>query len=283
MYSIGIEDPRYPALLKEIAKPPKTLYCMGNLSLLQESRKVAVVGSRAASSYGKLCCEKLVETLVAADVVTVSGLALGIDGICHEKTLACSGKTIAVVGCGLDIIYPKGNTKLWKELEEKALIISEYPLGTKPYPGNFPERNRIIVGLSKALVVVESKSRGGSLISAEIALEENRDVYAIPGDIDSLHSEGCNALIRDSKAKLLAKMDEILYDYRWNSKRAEETICVQNPTWNRILQSLDREKTLEDLEKETGFSRKLLLSSLMELEIEGLSKALSGGKFKKIR
>lgn len=283
MYSISIEDIRYPTLLKEIAKPPKTLYCMGNLNLLQEKRKIAVVGCRAASSYGKLCCEKLVETLVAADIVTVSGLALGIDAICHQKTLACSGKTIAVVGCGLDIIYPKGNTRLWKELEEKALIISEYPLGTPPYPGHFPERNRIIVGLSKALVVVESKSRGGSLISAEIALEENRDVYAIPGDIDSFSSEGCNALIRDSKAKLLAKADEILYDYDWKRKEKEAESSLQDQNFIKILQALSREKTLEDLEKETGFSRKNLLSSLMELEIEGFVKAISGGKFKKIK
>lgn len=283
MYSISIEDIRYPTLLKEIAKPPKTLYCMGNLNLLQEKRKIAVVGCRAASSYGKLCCEKLVETLVAADIVTVSGLALGIDAICHQKTLACSGKTIAVVGCGLDIIYPKGNTRLWKEVEEKALIISEYPLGTPPYPRHFPERNRIIVGLSKALVVVESKSRGGSLISAEIALEENRDVYAIPGDIDSFSSEGCNALIRDSKAKLLAKADEILYDYDWKRKEKEAESSLQDQNFIKILQALSREKTLEDLEKETGFSRKNLLSSLMELEIEGFVKAISGGKFKKIK
>lgn len=282
MDSIGIEDKRYPALLKEIAKPPKTLYCMGNINLLQEERKIAVVGSRAASGYGKLCCERLVETLVAADVVTVSGLALGIDAICHRQTLSCSGKTIAVVGCGLDVIYPKANTRLWKEIEERALIISEYPLGTPPYPAHFPERNRIIVGLSKALVVVESKSRGGSLISAEIALEENRDVYAIPGDVDRFSSEGCNALIRDSKAKLLAKSSEILYDYDWNRQEITE-ILLQDQKLIKIFQALYREKTLEELERETGFSRKSLLSSLMELEIEGFVKAISGGKFKKIK
>lgn len=283
MYSITMEDERYPKLLREIAQPPKTLYCMGNIDLLQEERKVAVVGTRAASSYGKICCEKLVETLVAANVTTVSGLALGIDAICHQKTLDCLGKSIAVVGCGLDEIYPKRNIRLWKAMEEKALIISEYPLGTKPYPKHFPERNRIIVGLSPALVVVESRSRGGSLISAEIALEENRDVYAIPGDIDSVNSEGCNLLIRDSKAKLLAKMEDILYDYNWDKKQLPNNSSIFNEIGESILKCLFREKSLEELEKETGFPGKILLSRLMELELEGLVRAIAGGKFKKIK
>ena len=161
--------------------------------------------------------------------------------------------------------------------------MSEYPLGTKAFPKNFPERNRIIAGLSKAVVVVESKERGGSLITAELALEENRDVYAIPGDIDSPYSRGCNQLIRDAQAKLLAKMEEILYDYDWNRKEEKEIEVEVSQEAQKILVSLIREKSLDDLEKELFLSKQVLLSQLMQLEIEGWIKSVSGGKVKKIK
>lgn len=283
MYRIQIEDATYPELLKEISKPPKTLYCMGDIRLLQAERKVAVVGTRTATDYGKLCCQKLVSTLCSANVVTVSGLALGIDAICQEATLNLKGKTIAVVGSGLDEIYPKQNTNLWKRVAKEGLLVSEYPLGMKAFPKNFPERNRIIAGLSQAVVVVESKERVGSLITAELALEENRDVYAIPGDIDSPCSRGCNQLIRDSQAKLLAKMEEILYDYGWSREVEMEIMPEVSSLSRKILASLLREKSLDELEKELLCSKQELLSQLMELEIEGWIKSISGGKFKKIK
>ncbi|KDE65515.1 DNA-binding protein [Fusobacterium necrophorum BL] len=283
MYRIQIEDATYPELLKEISKPPKTLYCMGDIRLLQAERKVAVVGTRTATDYGKLCCQKLVSTLCSANVVTVSGLALGIDAICQEATLNLKGKTIAVVGSGLDEIYPKQNTNLWKRVAKEGLLVGEYPLGMKAFPKNFPERNRIIAGLSQAVVVVESKERGGSLITAELALEENRDVYAIPGDIDSPCSRGCNQLIRDSQAKLLAKMEEILYDYGWSREVEMEIMPEVSSLSRKILASLLREKSLDELEKELLCSKQELLSQLMELEIEGWIKSISGGKFKKIK
>lgn len=283
MYRIQIEDARYPKLLREISKPPKTLYCMGDIRLLQEERKVAVVGTRTATDYGKICCQKLVSTLCSANVVTVSGLALGIDAICQEATLNLKGKTIAVVGSGLNEIYPKQNTNLWKRVVKEGLLLSEYPLGMKAFPKNFPERNRIIAGLSQAVVVVESKEKGGSLITAELALEENRDVYAIPGDIDSPCSRGCNQLIRDSQAKLLAKMEEILYDYGWSREIEMEIMPEVSSLSQKILASLLREKSLDELEKELLCSKQKLLSQLMELEIDGWIKSISGGKFKKIK
>src|SRR3712207_7064257 len=243
MYQIHFGDSSYPKLLKEISRPPKTLYCMGDLRLLKAERKVAVVGTRTATDYGKICCRKLVETLCSADVVTVSGLALGIDTICQETTLNLHGKTIAVVGSGLDEIYPKQNTNLWKRIAREGLLLSEYPLGMKAFPKNFPERNRIIAGLSQAVVIVESKEKGGSLITAGLALEENRDVYAIPGDIDSPCSKGCNQLIRDSQAKLLAKMEEILYDYGWKVKQERKEIPEISSMSQKILMSLLREKS----------------------------------------
>lgn len=150
MYRIQIEDATYPELLKEISKPPKTLYCMGDIRLLQAERKVAVVGTRTATDYGKLCCQKLVSTLCSANVVTVSGLALGIDAICQEATLNLKGKTIAVVGSGLDEIYPKQNTNLWKRVAKEGLLVSEYPLGMKAFPKKFSGKKsnyrRIVTG-----------------------------------------------------------------------------------------------------------------------------------------
>lgn len=286
MYKIDYHDPRYPESLRQISMPPKQLYCMGNIELLNKERKISIVGTRSATPYGRRCCEQLVETLVEADVVTVSGLALGIDAICHQKTLDCHGQTIAVVACGLDEIYPKRNEALWNRIAKEGLIISEYPPGTKAFSVHFPERNRIIVALSRALVVVESKSKGGSLISASIALDENRDVYAIPGDVDSLCSEGCNALIRDSQAKLLAKAEEILYDYAWAKKeKGSMALSYQNisPLGRKILEHLKGEKSLEDLERETKLSRSVLLSELMNLELESFVKSMSGGKFKKVK
>lgn len=213
-----IRDTNYPEELKNIAKPPIFLYYCGDIGLLQK-RKIAVVGTRRATSYGRIACEKIVRELVENEVVTVSGLAAGIDSICHKKTLDYGGKTIAVIGSGLDVVYPRENEKLWKVIGERGLILSEYPLGTEPFAYNFPMRNRIIVGISQGVVVVESKSKGGSLITAELALEEGREVFAIPGDIFSPASEGCNSLIKNSSAKLITSVEDILEEFGWKQKK----------------------------------------------------------------
>ena len=199
---ITINDDIYPECLKEISDPPEKLYYKGNLELLKSERMIAVVGTRNPSSYGKLCCEYMIKKMSKADITIVSGFAKGIDSIAHKTSLITGTKTIAVIASGLDIVYPASNLSLYKEIEEKGLILSEYEAGTKPFKGNFPRRNRIIAGLSKGIIVVESKDRGGSLITADLALEYNRDVYAVPGDIFSEYSKGCNNLIRDAKANL---------------------------------------------------------------------------------
>ena len=278
---ITINDDIYPECLKEISDPPEKLYYKGNLELLKSERIIAVVGTRNPSSYGKLCCEYMIKKMSKANITIVSGFAKGIDSIAHKTSLLTGTKTIAVIASGLDIIYPASNLSLYKEIEEKGLILTEYEAGTKPFKGNFPQRNRIIAALSKGVIVVESKDRGGSLITADLALEYNRDVYAIPGDIFSEYSKGCNNLIRDAKAKSLSNIKELLEDYNWESK---EEVNHLNLTKNQklILDSLSSEKNLDRILEETKIEETEILSELITLEIMGLIKSIAGGRYKKI-
>ena len=278
---ITIKDDVYPECLKEISNPPLKLYYKGNLDLLKEERLIAVVGTRNPSSYGKLCCEYMVKKMTSANITIVSGFAKGIDSIAHKTSLLAGGKTIAVIASGLDIVYPASNLSLYREIEEKGLILSEYEAGVKPFKFNFPQRNRIIAGLSKGTIVVESKDRGGSLITADLALEFNRDVYAVPGDVFSEYSKGCNTLIRDSKAKSLSNINELLDDYSW---KIEEKNINNKYTQNQllILNSLSSEKNLDNILMETKIEQTEILAELMTLEIMGAIKSIAGGRYKKI-
>ena len=276
-----IKDDIYPQYLKEISNPPLKLYYKGNLNLLKEERLIAVVGTRNPSSYGKLSCEYMVKKMTEANITIVSGFAKGIDSIAHRASLLTGGKTIAVIASGLDIVYPASNLSLYREIEEKGLILSEYEEGVKPFKSNFPQRNRIIAGLSKGTIVVESKDRGGSLITANLALDFNRDVYAVPGDIFSEYSKGCNNLIRDSKAKSLSNINELLEDYSWE---IENKINNNKYTKNQmlILNSLSSEKNLDNILIETKIEPTEILAELMALEIMGIIKSIAGGRYKKI-
>ena len=276
-----IEDDIYPQCLREISNPPLKLYYKGNLDLLKDERLIAVVGTRNPSSYGKLCCEYMVKKMTSANITIVSGFAKGIDSIAHKTSLLAGGKTIAVIASGLDIVYPASNLSLYREIEEKGLILSEYEAGVKPFKFNFPQRNRIIAGLSKGTIVVESKDRGGSLITADLALEFNRDVYAVPGDVFSEYSKGCNNLIRDSKAKSLSNINELLDDYSW---KIEEKNINNKYTQNQllILNSLSSEKNLDNILMETKIEQTEILAELMTLEIMGVIKSIAGGRYKKI-
>ena len=276
-----IEDDIYPQCLKEISNPPLKLYYKGNLDLLKDERLIAVVGTRNPSSYGKLCCEYMVKKMSRANITIVSGFAKGIDSIAHKTSLLTDGKTIAVIASGLDIVYPASNLSLYREIEEKGLILSEYEAGVKPFKSNFPQRNRIIAGLSRGTIVVESKDRGGSLITADLALEFNRDVYAVPGDVFSEYSKGCNNLIRDARAKSLSNINELLEDYSWNIEEKNEN---NKYTKNQllILNSLSSEKNLDNILMETKIEQTEILAELMTLEIMGAIKSIAGGRYKKI-
>ena len=278
---ITIKDDVYPECLKEISNPPLKLYYKGNLDLLKEERLIAVVGTRNPSSYGKLCCEYMVKKMSRANITIVSGFAKGIDSIAHKTSLLTDGKTIAVIASGLDIVYPASNLSLYREIEEKGLILSEYEAGVKPFKSNFPQRNRIIAGLSRGTIVVESKDRGGSLITADLALEFNRDVYAVPGDVFSEYSKGCNNLIRDSRAKSLSNINELLEDYSWKIEEKNEN---NKYTKNQllILNSLSSEKNLDNILIETKIKQTEILAELMALEIMGVIKSIAGGRYKKI-
>ncbi len=281
---VSLKDETYPEALKNISHPPLFLYYQGDLSLAQE-KTIGVVGTRRATVYGKNCCEKIVDDLINGGVVTVSGLALGIDTVCHKRTLERGGKTIAVVGSGLDVIYPSENKKYWNEISEKGLLISEFPLGTPPNPYNFPQRNRIIVGLSKGVAVIESKEKGGSLITAGLALEEGRDVFAVPGDIYSPASIGTNELIKKSEAKLITSGMDILDEYGWSiiQKERKNTECSIPMDGNekKIYNILSIEKNLDEIILESGIKAGNLLAILMNMEIKGIVASISGGKYRR--
>ena len=246
-----------------------------------KNRRIGVVGTRKATTYGRITCEKMTEDLIENGITTVSGLALGIDSICHKRTLDKSGKTIAVVGSGLDIIYPKENRILWEQIEKYGLIISEYPLGTEPIGYNFPMRNRIIVGLSKGILVIESQKKGGSLITAELALEEGREVFAVPGDIFSPSSEGCNNLIKNSQAKLTTDVKDIIVEYGWKIKNNKNSNLDLTSYEEKIFSLLEKEKNLDELILESSFKASEILSILMDLEIKHIIVSIPGGKYRR--
>lgn len=202
------EAPGYPGMLREIPDPPVVLYALGDISLL-ESRCVAMVGSRSATAYGRRAAGSLAESLAAHGVTVVSGMALGIDSEAHGGALKAHGATIAVLGCGIDVVYPRQNQPLYRQISTSGLLLSEYPLGTQPEGFRFPARNRIIAGMSLGVVVVEATRKSGSLITAQLALDFGREVFAVPGQIDSFKSEGTHWLLRQG-AQLVASGGDIV-------------------------------------------------------------------------
>ncbi|KAF0505869.1 DNA-processing protein DprA [Pediococcus pentosaceus] len=206
---LTILDEMYHKLLREIYYPPTVLFYNGNLSLLSNQRAIAIVGARMMTSYGEQAIKCLIPGVVDNQLTTVSGLAKGVDALVHEATLANAGSTIAVIGNGLDITYPKQNAQLQNQIQKEGLILSEYPQGARPLRHHFVERNRIIAGLTTATCVVEARKNSGSLITASLALTENRNVLAIPGSIFSGNSQGTNQLIA-AGARPLIELDDVL-------------------------------------------------------------------------
>ena len=207
---INISDDNYPAKLKNIYAPPITIFAKGDISLLN-SKSIAIVGSREPSKYGIYVAEKFSKELSKEGIAIVSGLAKGIDTFAHVGALSSFGKTIAVLGSGIDVVYPKENAKYYREISEKGLIISEYIVGTAPESKNFPQRNRIISGLSDGVLVVEARKNSGTMITTDFALEQGKELYVIPGNITSNLSAGTNNLIKEG-AKLVTDVCEILED-----------------------------------------------------------------------
>lgn len=209
---ITIYDKYYPEKLKEIYDPPVILYIKGRKEILKE-KAISIVGCRNSSKYGENIAKKIAYNLSLNNINIVSGLAKGIDSFAHIGALEAKGKTIAVVGCGLDTVYPRENKNLFGNIiKQGGAVISEYVIGTKPVPYNFPKRNRIISGLSNSVIVVEAKEKSGTLITADFALEQGKEIYAVPGNIDNPNSYGTNELIKQG-AKVLTSIDDILEDF----------------------------------------------------------------------
>lgn len=208
---ITIKDKEYPDKLKVIYDPPVVLYIKGNKNILND-KSIAIVGCRLASQYGKIVAHKMAYNLSLNNINIISGLARGIDSCAHTGAVTAKGRTIAVVGCGLDRVYPQENTMLFKKiLANNGTIISEYVIGTKPLAKNFPRRNRIISGLSDGVVVIEAREKSGTSITVDFALEQGKNIYAIPGNINNPNAYGTNSLIKQG-AKIITSFKDILED-----------------------------------------------------------------------
>lgn len=279
---ITLLDEDYPELLRETADPPALLYGKGRRELLARNC-LAIVGSRNATPQGEANAEAFAQALSEAGVTIVSGLALGIDAAAHKGGLKGPGSTIAIVGTGLDRVYPARNKALAHEIAEKGLILSEFPLGTNSAPGHFPKRNRIISGLSHGVLVVEAALNSGSLITARQALEQGREVMAIPGSIHSPLSKGCHALIKQG-AKLVESAQDIVEELAWPvMPPVNHAATMADMETEPLLQHLGHDPVSIDLLVErSGLTVDALSAKLLTLELEGHVAQLPGGRYQRL-
>lgn len=294
-YVITLGDEDYPQSLLSIADPPVLLYVKGRPAFLNMPA-VAIVGSRNASAQGMLNADRFAQNLSEAGLTVVSGLALGIDTGAHTGAIKSAqqgyaGSSIAVIGTGLDIVYPAANRALAHQIAEVGCIISEYPLGTPAIAHNFPRRNRIISGLSLGVLVVEAAAQSGSLITARSALEQGREVFAIPGSIHSPLAKGCHQLIRQG-AKLVESAQDILEELRWQSTDSKNThssgvqIAASNlsdPKLQSLLENMGHEAlSVDQLIVRTGLPVSSVQAALLNLELQGQIETLPGGQIRRL-
>lgn len=276
---LTLADADYPRQLLEIPDPPALLYCKGRRELLGRPA-LGVVGSRNATPQGVRDAEAFARALADAGLTIVSGLAAGIDAAAHRGGLAGAGSSIAVIGTGLDRIYPARNQALARELAEQGLIVSEFALGTPPVPGNFPRRNRLISGLARGVLVVEAAPGSGSLITARVAAEQGREVFAIPGSIHAPLARGCHVLIKQG-AKLVESAADVLEELAWPGRLAAPVLPETEP--DPLLGALDgAPATLDTLMQRTGLTLDALSAKLLALELEGRVATLPGGRYQKL-
>ena len=284
---LTLADDAYPRLLLEIPDPPLLLYAKGDIALLNRPA-LAIVGSRNASAQGVAHARQFAQAMSAAGLTVVSGLALGIDAAAHEGALQDGGATVAVIGTGADIVYPARNHALAHRIASEGCIVSEYALGTPPLPANFPRRNRIISGLAGGTLVVEAAAQSGSLITARLAAEQGREVYAIPGSIQSPLARGCHELIRQG-AKLVETAKDILDD--WNSlplnsiapKEAAAAPACEHPD-NDLLNIIGYDPvSLNVLAARAALDTATMNAQLLTLELDGRIELLAGGMVRRLR
>lgn len=283
---ITVYDKEYPPLLKKIDDPPLILYYTGSFAE-SDNFSIGVVGTRSPSNYGKVQAEKIAAELAVQGVTIVSGLARGIDSIAHTAALKNNARTVAVIGCGIDIVYPPESKSLYRQISENGLILSEYEPGAKPDALNFPKRNRIISGLSHGCIIVETGIKGGALYTARFALNQNREVFAIPGNIGSKQSEGTNLLIQKGEAKLITNAEDVMVELEMMRRpiRAEEEILkkkIENLDVfeEKIISALEEEPLhVDKISERTGLSTSDCLVHLLSLEFKNLVKQLPGKVF----
>ena len=303
---ITIHDERYPQRLREIFDPPLLLFAMGDVALLS-SHSIAVVGTRHPTPYGIAASERISADLARAGVTILSGMARGIDTAAHQAALAASGKTVAVFGCGVDVLYPSSHRKLYDDIKKSGLLVSEFPMGSPAFPQNFPVRNRIISGLSLGVLIVEGAQHSGSGITARLAMDQGREVWAVPGNITSKMSWGPNLLIKDGGAKLVQEWSDITNELPAAIRRdlvsraqqqilpeVAEAVLAQSQSGpeeplkvlaRKLLARLkvDVPQQLESLLatfEEVSSSE--LIGALFDLEMSGLVRQLPGKNFVKV-
>jgi len=282
--AVAIVDTEYPPLLREIIDPPFALFYRGDLSLLQKPL-VAMVGSRRASPYGTNAAAHIARQLVSAGVTIVSGLARGIDAASHQAALEAGGNTIAVLGTGIDIIYPRSHVRLTKEIAAHGLMLTEFPPGTPPLALNFPIRNRLISGMSLGTIIVEATSRSGSLITARTAADQGREVFGVPGSIFSPGSEGTHRLIQYG-AKLVHDVNDVLEELP-GGLRMKETAEAQEPDspLREVLAAFTREEAMhiDALATKLGTSIASVSDAVLQLELGGWLRVLPGSRYVRTR
>jgi DNA processing protein len=304
--SVAITDPRYPPLLREIYDPPVLLFARGRIELLQ-SLAIAIVGTRRPTPYGLAVAERMSADLTRAGLTIVSGMARGIDTAAHKGAMSAEGDTIAVLGCGVDVVYPTENRRLAAEIAGKQLLVSEFPMGSVAFPQNFPIRNRIVSGISHGVLVVEGAQYSGSSITARLAMDQSREVFAVPGNITSKASWGPNLLIKQG-AKLVQDWNDVIVDLPPDVRRqliergkarllgdatsaspagAQASLLAgpEAQTSRKLLEKLkvDSAVHLDDLiEQIEGISPSEMIAALFELEMLGLIKQLPGKNFVKV-
>jgi len=303
---ISIQDARYPTRLREIFDPPIILFAIGRTELMP-TPSIGVVGTRNPTPYGMAAAERLSADLARAGLTIVSGMARGIDASAHLAALKENGDTIAVLGCGVDVVYPSNNRRLYDEIAKKGLLLSEFPMGAPAFPQNFPIRNRIVSGLSIGVLVVEGAQHSGSAITAKLAMDQGREVFAVPGNVTSKMSWGPNLLIKEGGAKLVQEWSDVTNELPAAVRRdlvskAQQKMLVegieppleaaagvteepQKALGRRLLNALqvDEPKQLDALlESFEGVSSSELISALFDLEMNGLVRQLPGKKFVKV-
>ncbi|MDE3057664.1 MAG: DNA-processing protein DprA [Bacteroidota bacterium] len=283
---LTVWDDEYPDYLRRIYDPPPVLFVRGAL-LPADKFSIAIVGTRTPTAYGKLIAERFARELAEKGLTVVSGLARGIDTIAHQSAMKANGRTIAVIGSSIDIIYPPENRKLVEKIEtgESGAVVSEFFMGTKPDPGNFPRRNRIISGISLGTLIVETAENGGAMITASTALDQNRELFCIPGNITEKYSAGANKLIRDGHAKLVQSIDDILSELepvlrpilKTSATKPEIQLTAFEQKLFDILSTDPMH--IDTIAERAEFSTSDTLVNLLSLEFKGIVKQLPGKLF----